>query len=276
MKITLSAAIMAHPARQAQVDYLHQHLDREVPVVWDQIQNRWDTGKRAMLAFDPDCTHHVVIQDDVLVCRDLLAGIEMALACVPEDVAVCGYLGRLRPHANRTHSLAAACKREKASWCTMHTLNWGPLIVVPTAVIPEMIAYSDPLDFIPNYDRRLSRYFDLGIRRRVWYSWPSLVDHADGPSLVPGRGGTDRAKAVHTRVAHLFLGEDVSALDVDWSGPVVHATSNFTAPVDKRVRPGQVAFRNKINGAMSVFDADDPRVADFASHPRWKREEVPA
>lgn len=67
MTPTLSVAIMAHPKREAMVADLLTRLDREVPVVWDQINDRHDTGARAMEAFDPACTHHLVIQDDVAV-----------------------------------------------------------------------------------------------------------------------------------------------------------------------------------------------------------------
>ena len=70
--ITLSVSMMAHPKRAAQVEGILAQLDRkDVEVVWDERENRWDTGRRSMLAYDPRCSHHAVIQDDVLVCRDL-------------------------------------------------------------------------------------------------------------------------------------------------------------------------------------------------------------
>ena len=48
----------------------------------------------------------------------------------------------------------------------------------------------------------------------VWYPWPSLVDHRESPSLVPGRGHSGR-------VAHQFIGVDTSALTIDFSGSVL-------------------------------------------------------
>jgi hypothetical protein len=67
MSVTLSVAIMAHPKRAALVDGILARLDRDdVPVIWDEQGSRWDTGRRAMLAYDPSCTHHVVIQDDII------------------------------------------------------------------------------------------------------------------------------------------------------------------------------------------------------------------
>lgn len=61
--VALSVAVMAHPARAAFVDELTGLLDRPAKVVWDERQDRWDTGRRAMLAYDPACTHHLVVLD---------------------------------------------------------------------------------------------------------------------------------------------------------------------------------------------------------------------
>lgn len=260
-QITLSVAMMAHPKRAEQVKAICARLDRDVPVTWDEKGSRWDTGRRAMLAYDPACTHHAVIQDDVIPCRDLFAGLEVALAYVPENVAVCGYVGRVRPFAEMVTQAARRAQRLNASWLMMHTLNWGPLIAVPTGLIPEMIRHCDLLKDIPNYDRRLSRYFELQRGVKTWYTWPSLVDHADGPSLVPGRIGTDRAKAAHCRVAHTFIGADASALDVDWSGRAVDAEEDLT---------DLITFHNRVTGLVLTLHHTSPRARRLRGLPSWE------
>lgn len=215
--VRLSAAIMAHPQRADMVQLLAERLDDEAPVVWDEIQSRWDTGRRAMLAYDPRATHHVVLQDDILIPRNLLAGLKRMLHYVPSDVPICGYVGRLRPQQDRVRDLVAKARAVNASFLTMRQLHWGPLIVVPVKHIDAMIAHCDPLN-IPNYDMRISRYWE-DHDYRVWYTWPSVVDHADGPSLVPGRITTRHATS--SRIAHEFCGEEVSVLDLPWDGPVI-------------------------------------------------------
>lgn len=57
------------------------------------------------------------------------------------------------------------------------------------------------------YDMRLGRYYRDVLGWRTWYTVPSLVDHAEGPSLV----GHDGIR----RVAHRH--HTGSALDIDWS-----------------------------------------------------------
>jgi hypothetical protein len=262
--ISLSVAMMAHPKRAEQVEQILARLDRDdVQVVWDERNSRWDTGKRAMLAYDPGCSHHAVIQDDVLVCRDLFAGVEAALHQMPHDVPLCGYVGRVRPYAEMVTMAAAVARQRGASFLTMHTLNWGPLVVVPTDCIEEMVEHCDTLTDIPNYDRRLSRYWELQRHLLVWYTWPSLVDHADGPSLVPGRIGTDRRKAQHTRVAHTFIGEDASALDVDWSGLAIDA-EHLTMP------DGKILLRNVATGQELRLPPHSARVRRLRGLPSWE------
>lgn len=254
--------MMAHPARNAQVAAILGKLDRDdVTVIWDTNGSRWDTGRRAMLAYNPSCTHHVVIQDDIVPCRDLIAGLTAALEHVPDDAPVCGYVGRVRPSADMVKAAALRARATGASWLTMHTLNWGPLIAVPTAVIPEMVAHCDTLKNVPNYDRRLSRFFEIKQGVRIWYTWPSIVDHADGPSLVPGRVATDRASARHCRVAHTFIGEDASALDVDWSGPAVDAEAQAAE---------FVVYRNSVTGHELRLRPGSPRIRRLSGLPSWE------
>jgi FkbM family methyltransferase len=284
----LSLAMMAHPGRKASVERILAALDRDCTVVWDEKEDRWDTGRRAWLTFDPEATHHAVIQDDVLVCRDLCASIERALAYVPAGAPLSGYVGRVRPQTQEVLRAVAEARALAASFITMRSLNWGPLVVVPTALIPEMIKHCGTLRNVPNYDRRLSRFLELKRGLRVWYTWPSLVDHADGPSMVKGRATTDRRREPLARVAHEFIGEDASALDVDWSCRVVdvdhllgragrnHAGRRQRAPVCIDRRPAEsvkftpVVYRNSGTGEELHLKPWSPRVRRLRGLPSWE------
>jgi hypothetical protein len=208
----VSVAIMAHPRRAAFVPELQAKLDRESTVVWDDGSNsRWGTGRRALLAYDPDATHHLVIQDDAVIPRDLAAGVEAALTHAPDNVPLCLYVGKVRPYRELVAEYVGRAAGG-ASWLVMDRLNWGVAVVVPVALIEAMVAACDA-QTIPNYDSRMSAYFEAN-DIPVWYPWPSLVDHRESPSLVPGRGHSGR-------VAHKFIGADASALDIDYSGPAL-------------------------------------------------------
>lgn len=216
----LSASIMAHPSRAAMVSELEAALDRPVKVTFDERNDRHDTGIRAIEAFDPSCSHHLVLQDDTIIPRDLLAGAERALRYVPQDVPVSLYVGRVKPFRFAVDSITA--RAGSASWITMQGIYWGPAVILPTSVIPDLSAWYRRSG-VQNYDRRMSRWFEQR-KIRCWYSWPSLVDHRPTDSLVKGHGPG--------RCAHRFLGVDHSALDVDWSGPV--AEMDRTDRLDQR------------------------------------------
>lgn len=230
MSVQLSVAVMAHRRRETFIPPLLAALDRDANVAWDAGDNdRWSTGRRAMLAYGPGSDYHLVLQDDALVCRDLVAGVERALDHVPTGSPVSLYCGRVRPFREMISALVGAAG-PGTSWLSMGQIHWGVGIVMPTAVIDDMVAWCDRQANIENYDLRISRWVETqGLT--VYYPWPSLVDHRDSPSLVPGRGSGGRR-------AHRFLGADVSALGCDWAGHVVSVPKlDPSLPADQ-IAPG--------------------------------------
>lgn len=226
----ISLAVMAHPSRRDFVDQLLPLLDREAEVVWDQRNDRWDTGRRSLLAFDSAATHHLVIQDDAIPCRDLVAGAEKMVEH-SEDHPVGLYMGRQDPKLK-----ALAGQIEEAGWIAHEGPWWGPGLVIPTEHIPELVAWGDEHPEIPNYDRRITRWYrQAGIA--CWYSCPSLVDHRpDHVSLVPGRNSTGR-------VAARFIGREASALECDWSAEPLHVPPP-AATQFRHIRTGRLKGAN--------------------------------
>lgn len=203
----VSVAVMAHPSRKGCVSELLAALDRPAEVVWDEKRDLWDTGRRSLLAYDPQATHHLVIQDDALVCRDLVAGVERALHCVPPDVLLGLYLGHHPPHSYMVSQLVS--QAGSASWLSMAAINWGVAVVVPTGYIADLVAFGDQLA-IPSYDQRIGRWCRKR-RIKAWYPWPSLVEHRGVPSLIGRRDG---------RKARKFIGANVSALSLSFGDGV--------------------------------------------------------
>jgi hypothetical protein len=246
---------MCHPKRAGFVGDLQDALDAPSTVIWDERDDRWHTGRRAMLAYDPAATHHLVVQDDALVCRDLVAGLTQAVRFVPERAPVCLYVGRVRPMRDRVRQAALEADRAKANWLVMRDLNWGVAVCVPTDVIDEMITEVDRQS-IPNYDSRMSGYFARrGIP--VYYTWPSLVDHRDAPSLVHGRGSG--------RVAHRFIGRETSALDVNWSG--------VTVDIRRLGEARMTTFRSRRTGRSISFPANSRTAQRYRAKTHWIEED---
>ena len=210
----VSVAVMAHKKREAWVPDLVKAIGGDVRVVWDRFNDRHDTGARSVAAFDRDATHHMVIQDDALVAKDLVGGVKNLLRVVPSSNPVGLYVGRAKPRADEVRSLMARAVESNASFMVHKGPWWGVGIVLPVPTIKDLLENYDRMKNVPNYDRRVARYYESkGLY--CYYTVPSLVDHRvdDNPSLVPNRGSAGR-------YAHNFIGPR-SALEVDWSGPIV-------------------------------------------------------
>jgi hypothetical protein len=207
----ISVAVMAHPRRAAWVPELAEQIGGDPTIVWDRHNDRWDTGRRSLLAYHKDATHHVVIQDDAIVCRDLLPA--LAVAAEHSGTRPVGlYTGNLRPSHHLVAAKLAAARHGGTPWWEGEGPWWGVGIMLPTADIPQLVAWGDTKPQIANYDMRISRWY-LSQNRPCIYTVPSLVEHRhgdDNPSLIPGRTATNRC-------ARWFIGEDRSALGIDWS-----------------------------------------------------------
>ena len=210
----LSVAIMAHAKRKDWVPGLSAQLPDGHVVAWDRKNDRWDTGARALAAHQPDAEWHMVIQDDALLPPDFYEGVARMLRYVPPEHPVGLYYGRVRPRSQDTWSLVKRAERENASFIVHNGPWWGVGIVIPTKHIREIIRWGDANQQIPNYDRRIARWY-AAQEIPCYYTNPSLIEHRteNNPSLVPGRTGANRH-------AWNYLGPQ-SALDVEWSGPIV-------------------------------------------------------
>lgn len=249
--VKLSVAVMAHPTREAFVDELMPSLPG-AQVVWDEKNDRWDTGRRSMLAYDPTADWHLVVQDDALLCRDFLPGVEAALEHVPSN-PVAFYAGRVRPHAARVVKLIRNARATGNPWVVMPGPWWGVAVAVRTEQIDAMVAWGDEHPEIPNYDRRMAEHFERD-DVACYYSVPSLVNHRvgpDNPSLVPGRSGAQG------RVAYYFAAGE-SPLDVDWSRP----------PLVERQRAW---WRHVRTGVIRKTTQGDSRSRQLARSKEWER-----
>jgi hypothetical protein len=209
----LSASVMAHPAREAQVGDLLAALGRDVPVAWDpkppslDAAQRWATGRAAWELADPDADWHLVLQDDAVPCPDLLDGLAKGLDHVPANTVVSCYFSHVRPFPARTIATGSQAERMGAAWIDSRFVWWGVALAIPVREIRAMLAMGDKRH--EAYDRRIGLHF-RSQRWRCWHPFPSLVDHRDDESLCGHKPG---------RTAYRF--RTGSALNVDWGGPVV-------------------------------------------------------
>ena len=188
-----SFAIMAHPDRAWMVDELSDALGVDHTVHWDRRGDRWETGSRAWSAADKRAKWHVVIQDDAILCDDFTDRVFSFLE-TRKSQPVSFYLGAGRPR--QVDVLRAISQAGDADALEMNQLIWGVCVALPRRFVTPMLMECSR--GVPHYDTRMSQFFE---RRKIKtaYSWPSLVDHRDEPSLIYKNLATPR-------VAHRFAG----------------------------------------------------------------------
>lgn len=247
----LSVALMAHPRRQAFIDELLPQLPG-AELVLDRKNDRWDTGRRSLLAYDAAATHHLVVQDDAILCQDLVEG-AAAAAVAAGDRPVGLYTGRVRPHQHTITPAVRKAVRAGRSWISAPGPYWGVAIVIPTIHIDELVDWCDHKCEIENYDRRIEAWYTQQ-EIECWYTVPSLVDHRpvrENPSLIRGRHGNHQA--------HVFIGCDRSALEIDWS----------TEPI--KPKSGIAVFTHVRSGRETTAIEGGPRQRKLDRSLLWER-----
>lgn len=201
----LSVVIMAHPNRKDWVPDLQNRLNG-AEVIWDEKNSRWDTGRRALLAHDPDATHHLVVQDDAVLSKNFLNSCR-ALIKHSDDFPVALYMGASSPgYRRRAHTAQVRGN----PWFLAAGPRWGVAVIIPVSHIPDLVEWCDAENSTEAYDGKMTRYYEQKLKSSCLYTMPSLVDHREvdeNPSLIEGRHAN--------RTAYIFDGK--SAAGTDWS-----------------------------------------------------------
>lgn len=168
--------------------------------VWPIARQAWHDSLRY------DSTHHLVLQDDIVVCRDFLAAVVAAIEARPDAPVAFFDMSRTIPDA----------MDKGVSWAVRRSLSSACALAMPTPMVLPAIRWcdynTDPK--VKSYDARLSAYF-LSVDQLIWYTVPSLVDHNDnGHSLI---GHPVKLPSGKKRVASAFIGAKVSGLTIDWT-----------------------------------------------------------
>ncbi len=180
---TISFAVVGHHARIVEATSLAHSVDAvlllddgSVGADGNHLRAWADTA-----TLDSDWA--VVLEDDAQPVTGFNTQAEQALTAAPEPV-VSFYLGQTRPHRWQQERITPAipqADRADANWLiTTHVLH-AVAIALHVDLREDWLdfAHSNPLPI----DERLSAWC-LVRDHKVAYTWPSLVDHADGPTLI--------------------------------------------------------------------------------------------
>jgi hypothetical protein len=204
----LSIAIQHTPSRadrrrwvQAMLDQLRNE-DPNIPIALIEdidLEGCWPTYRRALEAAG-NASHHLVLQDDLALCKDFIRSVEEVIRARP------GNLIALYTNAN---SVFTARERGE-SWVEKAGVA-GPSVIWPRDLIGEFLKWQDKhINQAFEWDTVRVSMWLIKTSKRAFATVPSLTQHLACESSTLGLNSP-------SKVAAWYIGEDESALGVDWS-----------------------------------------------------------
>jgi len=182
--VRLSTVVMAHPSRRAQAEQLcRRHPELQIDIVYDpDPEDKGSTLRTAIRAWSQvrsGATHHLVLQEDVQLCRDFRTIVLRALSMAPP--------GAVALFSNWTMATAQAVRLAAVAGA-----SWTPVIDnwVPTQALVMAAAVARGFgDFAASYpgskpdNRAIAEYLAArGLTTHV--AIPNMVQHRPTQSVL--------------------------------------------------------------------------------------------
>jgi len=158
-------------------------------------------AERAWSSYEEENTHILLLQDDLLLCKNFLEGLYKVVEANPgECICLCG----------RDQSIRSARNRG-IHWSAVRFGSWGQANIMPVSMIKDFLEwckrYTRP-DY--RHDDTILAYYLEYTQRRLWCTAPSLVEHLGATRSVIGASNK-------RKVATWFIGLNDNPVDFDWS-----------------------------------------------------------
>jgi hypothetical protein len=180
---------------------------KDVKVVTSD-RGTWESCKLCLRTIG-NSSHVMVLQDDVLPCRDLLRTATKMIELLPDKP--------ITLFTSREQALTA--KAVGNNWMTVKAWFMAQAYILPKSFIDDFFAWDEihgKQDQLGADDEHLALYCYCN-EIRVWAAIPSLVEHLGWRSTTIGERDNKDYLKVARRIASTFIGFEQSGLDVDWS-----------------------------------------------------------
>jgi hypothetical protein len=256
VKLRIGVTIMYHPSRRARVANLVASCAPLVPqVVCDPdptgTPSPLRTAKLAWATIRSDATHHLVLQDDVVLADGFAKHLAHALAERPYH-AVALYSNWNSPHNSYLVRRAAATG---SPWARLSPAEWTPTegLVLPVDQARRLARFLAAIpDEVSDDDEMAARFFrEMGLP--VFATVPHLVDHADERTLA-GHPGSYHATVY-------AAGHSLS--DKHWR---VAPRTRARLP-ERAVHPSRRKFVVELTGSRCLLRILQPACGEPVEHP---------
>lgn len=203
-----TVAIQHAPAsaeRREWVRAMSEQLRQENPgvalhVIEDVHQEGcWPTYRRALEAAG-ETSHHLVLQDDIGLCKDFLKSVQAAMHALPGNL--------LSFYTNSVYVENARARGD--AWLERPNVC-GPALLWPCNWINEFLLWHDShVSPLCPWDTVRVTFWLTRQARRAFSTVPSLVEHLGSEASLLGLDSP-------TKVASWFIGENQSGTSIDWS-----------------------------------------------------------
>lgn len=178
------------------------------------LEGCWPTYRRALEAAG-DASHHLVLQDDLGLCKDFIRSVEEVIRARPTNL--------IALYSNAKSVFTARERGE--SWVEKAGAS-GPSVIWPKDLIAEFLQWQDShIDSSFEFDTVRVSMWLIKTSKKAYTTVPSLTQHLGFDSSTMGLNSP-------TKVAAWYVGEDRSALGIDWSQGLVSPPQD-TTPIHK-------------------------------------------
>lgn len=192
----ISTAVVAHEARIVAATELATNLGAVITVDDGSLGAEGNHLKAWEATAARPAEWNLVLEDDAQPVRGFLEQAEQALGQAPAPI-VSFYLGRGKPKSWQ-HRLGRALNdadRAGAHWIDTRQLLHAVAVAMRSGLREDWLEWA-PTSKLP-IDERLSAWAHIR-GHRIAYTIPSLIEHADGPTLIQHR---DRQPRTDERIA---------------------------------------------------------------------------
>ncbi len=180
--MSIAVVVVAHVARREMAEALTGKLGAVVS--WDdgRLEAFGNHCQAMRMAAATGASHAVIVEDDAVPHPDLTRCVERAVTLRPADL-IGLYVGRQRPRPEITEPYIRQAEATGSGWIEPATdLLWPVGYALPAQHVDAVIEAAQGMR--GETAGRLPAAWRKVTHRGAVLTWPSLLDHADGPSLT--------------------------------------------------------------------------------------------
>jgi len=190
------------------LDHLKYENNKHFPTIAViQTPNLWQSCKHCHLSFTPDQTHTLILQDDILLCRDFLTTVYHIVSKLPNN-----FISFFSNNDN-----VPLASMQKKNFLVSKVWFMAQAYLVPVGMSKHMI------EWIENNVKQSVELDDNKIATYLWYNkikaWntvPSLVEHLGWNETTLRYYDKNKIKNKTHRMAKMYVGFENSGMDFNW------------------------------------------------------------